>query len=145
MEMEIHDAGIAVQVGEGVCEAQTAIYNRMCNLAGIPTYGQIGHSDGEHIWSIHLDEDGNIFYVDSTTLNRPYSEITVEERTMEAFMEIICEKLMKCALEEGTFNLSFDFYDFLYDNYFWEKKYHKNYIYDRTAEEIIAFHQKLTS
>ncbi len=146
--VEIYDAGIAVQGGRGVCLAQTAVYNRMCNLAGIPTYGQIGQGDENyHIWSIHLDENGNIFYVDSTTMDNSYLGEEVEERSMEAFIEMTRERMKKraVAVEEGTIDVGLNWHKIMYDAYFWEKKYHGNYSYDRTAEEIIAFHQKLMS
>ncbi|MBR3704245.1 MAG: hypothetical protein IKM11_01985, partial [Oscillospiraceae bacterium] len=70
--LTIHDVGVAVEEKRGVCEAFAALYNRMCNLAGIPTYGQVGDTvqsggvTGRHIWSFSVDEDGNIFYADAT-------------------------------------------------------------------------------
>lgn len=73
--LETHDPGLAVETRIGVCECYTALYNRMCCYAGVPTFAQngvtgeyIGQDDPEetHIWSIQLDEQGNIFYTDST-------------------------------------------------------------------------------
>lgn len=71
---EIHDTYVAIENKIGVCECYVSIYNRMCNLAGVPTYGQIGlagegdlqSEGGQHIWSIQLDEEGNVFYTDPT-------------------------------------------------------------------------------
>lgn len=68
---EIHDAGIAVEGRLGVCESYVAIYARMCNLVGVPTYGQSGktndQADGEtHIWTVQEDENGDLFYTDPT-------------------------------------------------------------------------------
>ncbi len=73
--MTIHDPGIAVESRFGVCECYTAIFNRMCCLAGVPTFAQtgvtgeyIGQDDPAetHIWSVQLDEQGDIIYTDST-------------------------------------------------------------------------------
>lgn len=68
---EIHDAAVAVEGRLGVCESYVAIYARMCNLVGVPTYGQSGktnnQADGEtHIWTVQEDEDGKLFYTDPT-------------------------------------------------------------------------------
>ena len=67
----IHDAGIAVDKRLGVCESYVAIYARMCNLLGIPTYGQVGITNSDvygstHIWAVQEDEGGNLFYTDPT-------------------------------------------------------------------------------
>lgn len=83
--LEIHDAFVAIENQIGVCECYAAIYNRMCNLAGIPTYGQLGHADGEwHIWSVQLDEAGNVFYTDATWSDRGFSE---EGSTVSEFID----------------------------------------------------------
>lgn len=68
---DIHDAAVAVEERLGVCESYVAIYARMCNLAGVPTYGQTGRTnnqaDGEtHIWTVQEDENGTLFYTDPT-------------------------------------------------------------------------------
>ena len=62
----IHDAFTAIREERGVCTCYTALYNCLCNLAGIPTLGQIGDARGNHIWSVQLDEDGKTFYTDAT-------------------------------------------------------------------------------
>ena len=68
---ETHDAAVAVEERLGVCESYVAVYARMCNLAGVPTYGQTGRTknqaDGEtHIWMVQEDENGTLFYTDPT-------------------------------------------------------------------------------
>lgn len=85
-ENENHDAGVAVETRLGVCESYVGIYARMCNLAGVPTYGQYGvtnqraNDDDTHIWTVQEDEAGNLFYTDPTwadwtdTLTKRYEE-----------------------------------------------------------------------
>lgn len=70
--LKIHNTYIAIKNKTGVCESYVGVYNRMCNLVGVPTFAQVGDADGvptdniAHIWSIQLDEDGNRFYTDPT-------------------------------------------------------------------------------
>lgn len=88
---EIHDAAIAVEGRLGVCESYVAIYARMCNLAGVRTYGQPGITDNRvgdetHIWTVQEDENGNLFYTDPTWGdNSDYLTMTYEWETNDPY------------------------------------------------------------
>ncbi len=143
--LHIHDVGIAVRDKKGVCEAFAALYNRMCNLAGVPTYGQIGlGGDGRHIWSFHVDETGEIYYSDSTwgdSYPIDYS-VAPEEPTLERFMEYYLERCMQKAMAERSgfpgSNMRPE------DVYFWSKTLWYTHKAERTTDEIMAFHVSIT-
>lgn len=146
--LTIHDVGVAIEEKRGVCEAFAALYNRMCNLAGIPTYGQIGDAQsGRHIWSFSIDEDGKIFYADATWADLwdiDFGAEGQEEPTIELFAEEYLALCMKKALAEqsgcGTAHLQNTTLEaYRCSNWLWST--HKA---DRSAEDIIAYHAKIT-
>ena len=151
--LTVHDVGVAVEGKRGVCESFAALYNRMCNLAGIPTYGQIGDTQsggttGRHIWSFSIDEDGNIFYADATwgdLWDIDFGlESQKEEPTVELFAEHYLELCMKKAIAEqrgyGTSHLQNKILAvYVCSDTVWST--HKA---DRSAETIIAYHAKIT-
>ena len=150
--LTIHDVGVAIEEKRGVCEAFAALYNRMCNLAGIPTYGQVGDAQtggttGRHIWSFHLDEDGKIFYADATWADLWDIDFGVdgkEEPTIERFAEEYLALCMKKALAEqsgyGTAHLQ----NSSLETYRCSNKLWSTHKADRDAEDIIAYHAKIT-
>lgn len=143
--LHIHDVGIAVRDKKGVCEAFAALYNRMCNLAGIPTYGQIGMGgEGRHIWSFHVDENGEIFYSDATWGDAYLVDFSVsqEEPTLEWFLEYYLEYCMKRAIGEMNGYPGSEMRG--EDAYFWSKSLWYTHTAERTTDEIIAFHMKIT-
>lgn len=147
--LSIHDAGVAVEKKRGVCEAYAALYNRMCNYAGIPTYGQIGFAgpgeDARHIWSFHIDENGEIFYADMTWADSYEIDFGVkapeDEPTIELFAEHYLERCMKAVLAETSGSGGVDPYRSVY---FWSTKLWVTHRPERSAEEIIAYHDQIT-
>ncbi len=146
--LSIHDAGVAVEKKRGVCEAYAALYNRMCNYAGIPTYGQIGLAgggeDARHIWSFHVDENGQIFYADMTWGDSYEIDFGVKEPesepTIELFAEHYLERCMKAVLAENG-AVGVDPYQSVY---FWTSKLWLTHQPERTCEQIIAYHDRVT-
>ena len=150
--LTIHDVGVAIEEKRGVCEAFAALYNRMCNLAGIPTYGQVGSvpsggTMGRHIWSFHLDEDGKIFYADATWADLwdiDFGAEGKEEPTVERFAEEYLALCMKKAIAEqsgyGTAHLQ----NSTLEAYRCSNKLWSTHKADRDAEDIIAYHAKIT-
>ena len=142
----IHDAGVAVEKKRGVCEAYAALYNRMCNYAGIPTYGQIGEAGGapnaRHIWSFHVDENGQIFYADMTWGDTYEIDFGVKEPesepTVELFAEHYLERCMKAVLAKAGGSAPYS------NVYFWSGKLWMTHQPERTCEEIIAYHNRIT-
>lgn len=141
--LETHDVGVAVETTSGVCEAYAAIHNRMCNLAGVRTYGQIGDcgaglSNARHIWSFHLDENGEIFYSDTTWAD-PYSldfsRDKDREPTVELFVEYYLDRCMRAGVigKEGTYGAEENMY--ICVDQIWGS--HRA---ERTPEEIMNFH-----
>ncbi|MGN0967972.1 MAG: transglutaminase domain-containing protein [Oscillospiraceae bacterium] len=153
---EIHNAAIAVQGNLGVCESYTGIYNRMCNLAGVPTYAQIGYTenseDGEtHIWSIQLNEAGRVFYTDVTwgdELSLSFgAEKPVESPSVEDFLECYLTSKRYTSAESfpGESRPGMSAYLWANDNYFWSTTLWSSHTQIRSAEEIIAFAQMVSS
>lgn len=150
--LTIHDVGVAIEEKRGVCEAFAALYNRMCNLAGIPTYGQVGSvpsggTMGRHIWSFHLDESGKIFYADATWADLwdiDFGAEGKEEPTVERFAEEYLALCMKKAIAEqsgyGTAHLQ----NSTLEAYRCSNKLWSTHKADRDAEDIIAYHTKIT-
>lgn len=152
--LTIHDVGVAIEEKRGVCESFAALYNRMCNLAGVPTYGQVGdartgpNSVGKHIWSFHVDEDGTIFYADATwgdLWDIDFGlESQKEEPTVELFAQKYLELCMKKALAEQSGSGSShlvrqDLVIYVCSDTLWPT--HKA---ERNAQQIIAYHEKIT-
>lgn len=150
--LTIHDVGVAVENRRGVCEAYAALYNRMCNLAGIPTYGQVGDAgsgqdNARHIWSFHVDEDGNIFYADATWADPwdiDFGAPGEEAPTVEMFAEAYLERCLRQALAEqkqvGGYSGSSDGRGI----YVYSVKRWMSHVAERDAEQIIAYHAKIT-
>ena len=143
-----HDVGVAVESKRGVCEAYAALYNRMCNLIGIPTYGQIGVAGGSdnarHIWSFHVDEEGKVFYADATWADAYELDFGVEsmgEPTVELFLKYYLERCMDNAMmEEQGGKMTQTFQSTLVcSETLW-----LTHVAERTAEEIIAYHNSVT-
>lgn len=143
--MTTHDVGVAIEKKRGVCEAFAALYNRMCNLAGVPAFGQIGTAGGEngerHIWTFHVDEDGKIFYADATWADLYGLDFGVrgqEEPTIELFMEHYLDRCMESALAEQNGS------DTYKDVYICSDKLWLTHQAERTPEDIMAYHAKVT-
>lgn len=141
--MTIHDVGVAVENKRGVCESYAALYNRMCNLAGIPTYGQIGTAgageDARHIWSFHVDENGQIFYADMTwgdTWEIDFGAKDQEEPTVALFAEYYLKQCIKAALSNSN--------DPIWSIYFWSAKLWLTHVPERSTDQIIAYHNLVT-
>lgn len=148
--LTIHDAGVAVTEAEGVCESYAGLYHRMCNLAGIPTYGQTGMagsgaSSAMHIWLFHVDEKGNIFYADPTWADPWDIDFSRDEEkpTAADFAEQYLEKCMIDAVTGYRYPTYSDGAGQRSNMYLWSKTLWSTHHNERTAEEIIAAHQKL--
>ena len=146
-----HDVGAAIESRRGVCEAFAALYNRMCNLAGIPTYGQIGLAgpteDARHIWSFHLDEDGNIFYADATWADPwglDFGAPGQEVPTVEQFAADYLERCMQQALVEKKVVSDVAIGGGDGSAYVYSVKRWISHVPERSAEEIMGYHAKLT-
>ena len=161
--LEIHNAGVAVEKKLGVCESYAALFNRMCNLAGVPTWGQIGDTNEGHVWSIHLDENGNIFRSDSTWSDNydiDFSKPENGEPTVEQF----CIEIMDCFEEDlnfwkgidkmgrdNAYGYTSDYYGGYggklldpwpgVDTHMWSPTLWDSHKADRSPEEIVAFYE----
>lgn len=146
--LKTHDVGVAIEGKRGVCESYAALYNRMCNLAGIPTYGQVGTAGSgttsRHIWSFHVAEDGSVFYADATWAD-PYGldfgMSSMGEPTIELFLEYYLADCMTEAMEKemGTYLAGAPT-----DVYIWSAKRWLSHVPERSPEEIIAYHNTIT-
>lgn len=148
--LNIHDAGVAVVEAEGVCESYAGLYHRMCNLAGIPTYGQTGMAGSGagaamHIWLFHVDERGLIFYADPTWADPWDINFSREEEkpTVADFAEQYLERCMMGAVLEYRYSNYSDGAGVRSNTYLWSSVLWSTHHNERTAEEIIAVHQKL--
>ena len=141
----IHNAGVAVEEAKGVCEAYAALYHRMCNLAGIPTYGQLGEAGEAHIWVIHVDEEGNIFYADPTWADSWDIDFTGDqERPVVAdFVEQYLERCMIGGVMEYRYPNYRDGAGQITRRYLWSNTLWSTHTEDRLPEEIIDIHEKL--
>ncbi len=147
MKKEIYLAGVAVEEAKGVCSSYASLYHRMCNLAGVPTYGQGGTaydpvSYGPHIWLIHVDEAGGIFYADPTWADPWDIDFSKEEErpTVAQFADRYLERCMEEAVREYNYPSGTETGD---RRYFWSKTiWATSHEANRTAEDIIASHQK---
>ena len=140
---EIQNAGIAVEQAKGVCTTYAALYHRMCNLAGVPTYGQRGSAEERHIWLVHVDEAGKIVYADPTWADSWDDDFTAEEEkpTVADFVEKYLERCMEGAVREYRYSNYID--NAGRGEYLWAGVLWSTHEADRPAEEIIAAHQKL--
>ena len=143
-----HDVGVAVESRRGVCEAYAALYNRMCNLIGIPTYGQIGFAggstDARHIWSFHVDENGDLFYADATwadSYELDFGVASMGEPTVELFLSYYLDRCMEKAMTEENGGKTAETY---LTSYACSDTLWTSHEAERTAEEIIAFHNIIT-
>lgn len=142
---DIYLAGVAIEEGKGVCSAYVSIYHRMCNLAGIPTYGQTGNatsynSSGPHIWVIHVDEAGDIFYADPTWAD-PW-DIDFSKGDERATVAQFVDQYLDRCMEEGVREYKHPDVSGQSDTrYFWSGTVWSSHEADRTAEQILATHQ----
>ena len=143
--LEVQNAGIAVEQAKGVCTAYTTLYHRMCNLAGVPTYGQRGAAGERHIWVVHVDESGNIFYADPTWADNWDDDFTQNEEkpTVAAFVEKYLERCMEGAVREYRYANYNDEAGRSGRKYLWARSLWSSHEADRGAEHIIALYQKL--
>lgn len=145
---EIYLAGVAVENAKGVCSAYASLYHRICNLAGVPTYGQGGMaydpvSYGPHIWLIHVDEAGDIFYADPTWADPWDLDFSKDEEkpTVEQFAQRYLERCMEDAVRKYKNPSAADTKD---QRYFWSKNlWFNTHEAGRQAEEVIASHRYL--
>lgn len=147
--LEIHDAGVAIEEGTGVCESYVALYNRMCNLAGVPTYSQIGKTtsdtDGSgHVWTIQLDEEGNLFYTDATwgdNIVVPFRDGAAKGAGVEDFLDCyaVCSMPELSGRGEETLREQGDFSGWFWtkDRYFWQAEIWDSHTGTRDAREIV--------
>lgn len=149
--LKIHDAGVAVAEAEGVCEAFAGLYHRMCNLAGIPTYGQVGVAGsgtitGMHIWLFHVDEEGNIFYADPTWADPWDLDFTGEQErpTVADFAEKYLERCMMGGVMEYRYPNYRDGAGQKERMYLWSGSLWSTHKAERSTEEIMAAHRLLT-
>lgn len=143
---DIRLAGVAVEEAKGVCSAYASLYHRMCNLAGVPTYGQTGIaydpvSYGAHIWLIHVDEAGDIFYADPTWADPWDIDFSKEEErpTVAQFADSYLERCLEDGVREYRFPSGAQQGD---TRHFWAKTLWISHEANREAEDIIATHQK---
>ena len=144
----IHDTAVAIEKNLGVCECYTAIYNRMCNLAGIPTFAQVGDAQEAHVWTIQVDEDGSIVYTDVTWFDSDYiPDITVEQPTMEAFIDMLWLRYIQEILDtRPSYSIDWDEIFSVYDwQYFWQPKIWETHTSDRSAKAIIDFYNRVAA
>ena len=138
--LTINDVGVAIENRLGVCEAFAAIYNRMCNLAGVPAYGQSG---GGHIWSFHVDEDGIIFYADATwadpwdiDFSAPGQEAPTVEQFARDYLERCLRQILYDHAQMGGYPSS--------NNYVNAEKRWTSHEAALDEERIIDYHAKIT-
>ncbi len=168
--LEIHNAGVAVEEKLGVCESYAALFNQMCNLAGVPTWGQTGYANEGHVWSIQLDENGTIFYSDSTWSDRFNTDYSKPEENGDPSVENFCywlvtlcdaERKLATTLDSQFKDVSLGYYDrddlnipdsyydeflqepWVFDDYYlWKEELWDTHTANRSAEKIIAFYQR---
>lgn len=141
---EIYLAGIALEEAKGVCSAYASLYHRMCNLAGIPTYGQTGVAYnpggyGAHIWLVHVDEAGDIFYADPTWADPWDIDFSVEEE--KPTVALFADHYLERCLEEGVVEYRYPTDAESDQRYFWSRALWTSHDASRTAAEIIATHR----
>lgn len=149
--METHNAFVAIQNQSGVCESYTALYNYMCNLAGVPSFGMFGQAseDGEisdddfHIWSIQLDEDGNVYYTDATWADIGFSSQNISR---QEFVEYNDRRAEEIAARNTTDNeiMKSDryWYGYSLDKYFWKETIWDSHMPNADFPQIQAFYQQ---
>ena len=139
---EIHNAGVAIEEQTGVCESYAALFNRMCNLVGVPTWGQIGDAGENHVWSIHLDETGNVFYSDSTWADD--YDIDFDDGTwdyLEPTVEGFCQWLMTRYRISRDMAVSDEIPWPDDDMYVWSEELWSSHTAARSAEQIMEFYR----
>lgn len=144
---EIFTATEAVAEGKGVCSAYVALCHRMCNLAGVPTYGQRGGAGDEaHIWLIHLDENGNVFYGDPTWADPWDNDFTGEQEraTVTDFAKAYLDRHLAGAVDEYRYSGYTDGAGLNNRRYLWSGALWSTHTADRPAEKIVAMHEWLT-
>ena len=141
--LEIQNAGIAVEQAKGVCTTYATLYHRMCNLAGIPTYGQRGEAGERHIWAVHEDETGRIFYADPTWADHWDNDFTAEEEkpTVADFAKEYLQQCMEGAVREYKYPNYIDSAG--QGEYLWSNTLWSTHEADRAAEDIIAAYREL--
>lgn len=94
--LEIFIPGVAIESATGVCSAYALLYHHMCNLAGVPTYTQNGDAGESHVWVIHTDETGKIYYTDPTWADAWELDFTedTEKPTVAQFVEQYLENTL---------------------------------------------------
>ena len=139
--LEIQNAGIAVEQAQGVCTTYATLYHRMCNLAGVPSYGQRGNAGERHIWVVHEDETGRIFYADPTWADSWEDDFTAEEEkpTVADFAEKYLQRCMEGAVREYKYSNYID----TQGEYLWSHILWNTHEADRAAEDIIAEYRAL--
>lgn len=143
---QIRLSGVAVEEAKGVCSAYASLCHRMCNLVGVPTYGQTGTAYnpggyGPHIWLIHVDESGEIFYSDPTWADPWDIDFSKEDErpTVEKFAEQYLERCLADGVREYRYPSTAGQRD---TRYFCARALWGSHEADRTAEEIVATHEK---
>ncbi len=141
-----HDTWLALQDGVGVCESYNAIYNVMCNLAGVVSFSQSGPADPEeppteedaHIWSVQLDENGKPFYTDCTWMDSYFSG---QKITMDEFVDLMVENTAFSVMTE-TEEEDPEYWQYDVDiDYFWQEERWDSHLADNEFEEIYAAYQ----
>lgn len=128
--LDIHNPSIAIDETIGVCECYAALYNRMCNMLGIVTYAQVGDtttdSDIAHIWTIQLDENGDLFYTDAT-----WGDELSDSSIPYGSGDFMTDFLFYYADRDENFGTA--------DEYFWQTSLWDTHLPYFEPEEIFAF------
>lgn len=150
--LENHNAFVAIQSQYGVCESYTALYNYMCNLAGIPSFGMIGPTvedgkisdDSLHIWSIQLDEEGNVFYTDATWGDIGYLSQNTSRQEFVEYSDQCAEMIALCNATDNEIMESGHYWYSLcsVDKYFWQETVWDSHVPKVDFDQIQAFYQQ---
>lgn len=150
--LETHNAFAAIQSQYGVCESYTALYNYMCNLAGVPSFGMIGPTvedgkisdDSTHIWSMQLDEEDNVFYTDSTWADGSFSGKIIPKQEFIEYNDRLAEAIALFNTTDDEMLESEDCWGLTCSEieYFWQETVWDSHVPDADFDQIQAFYQQ---
>ena len=143
--LEIFIPGDAIESATGVCSAYALLYHHMCNLAGVPTYTQGGYAGESHVWVIHTDETGKIYYTDPTwadTWEMDFTEDT-EKPTVAQFVEQYLENTLTESVRIYKLHGIGDS-DKIRKEYLWSAYLWGSHTADYKAADIVDMYRKAT-
>ena len=150
--LENHNAFVAIQSQYGVCESYTALYNYMCNLSGVPSFGMVGPTvedgkisdDSLHIWSVQLDEEGNVFYTDATWADGSFSGQIIPKQEFIEYNDRLGEGIALFNTTDDEMLESEDCWGFTCSDikYFWKETIWDSHVPNADFDQIQAFYQQ---